>query len=79
MLSTISKFHIGNDVYQLLEKVLETESPIEIEFKGKMFIIDLLKSSNKLSKLQPHPECLIGNPEDIVHLDWTGELHDDLS
>jgi hypothetical protein len=34
--------------------------------------------SGKLANLEPHPECLVEDPEDIVHLDWSNEIHHDL-
>jgi predicted DNA-binding antitoxin AbrB/MazE fold protein len=34
---------------------------------------------NKLAKLTPHPDCIIGDPEDLVHIDWISEWKNDLS
>lgn len=84
MLSTASKSQFGEELYRLMEHVLETKAPVEIEFKGKKFLIGLVKhpesgeDTAKLARLEPHPDCLVGDPEDIVHIDWSGEIHDDL-
>jgi hypothetical protein len=82
MLSTISESSIGDDMYHLLEKVIETATPLEFKFKGKKLLISLTDNpknvGGKLANLEPHPECLVGDPEDIVHLDWSKEIHYDL-
>jgi hypothetical protein len=58
---------------QLFEKVLETGMPLKIEYKGETFVISLSRLPDKLANLEPHPECLTGNPEDIVLLNCTKE------
>ena len=79
MLATISKLQVDGEMYQLLEQVINTQVPVEIAFKGKKLLIILEKpTSDKLANLVPHPDCLVGDPEDIVHLDWSKEIHDDL-
>ncbi len=84
MLSTTSKSQFGEEIYRLMERMLETKAPVEIEFKGKKFLIGLVQyfesgeDTAKLARLEPHPGCLVGDPEDIVHIDWSGEIHNDL-
>ena len=84
MLSTSSKSQFGEEIYQLMEHVLETKAPVEVEFKGQKFLIELAKyaesveDTGKLTRLELHSDCLIGDPEDIVHIDWSGEIHHDL-
>ncbi len=79
MLQTLSKPQMGETMYQLLERVVSSHIPVEIEFQGKRLRISLEEpSNNKLASLEPHPDCLSGDPEDIVHLDWSGEIHDDI-
>lgn len=34
---------------------------------------------NKLANLTPHPDCIVGDPEDLVHIDWSSEWKNDLS
>lgn len=79
MESTISRVLNDHTIYQLLEDVINTERPREIEFHGRMLIISLAPLADKLAHLHPHPDCLIGDPDDIVHLDWSGEIQHDLS
>ena len=58
------------DVYRLLDSVLETGSPVEIERKGRVLKIVEDKPVPKLSKLIKRA-YLHGQPEDIVHMDWS--------
>ena len=79
MLATISKSNMGEEMYRLLKQVVKTHVPLEIEFEGqKLRISPEELTRDKLANLEPHPDCLIGDPEDIVHLDWSGEIHHDL-
>jgi len=63
----------------LLKQIAEKGTAIEIDFKGKKIVITLAEHQSKLNRLKRHEGCLIGEPEDIVHIDWSKEWHDDLS
>ncbi len=36
-------------------------------------MITLAEHKSKLDRLKRHEGCLIGDPEDIVHIDWSKE------
>ena len=60
------------DIFRLLDKVIETGHPLEIERKGKILqIVPKIKIS-RLQRLTKH-NCIICNPEEIVHMDWEKE------
>jgi hypothetical protein len=63
---------LRENIYRLLDQVVETGVPIEIERQGKILKIVLEKPKSKLSNLQPRP-YLTEDPEELVHLDWSGE------
>jgi len=69
---------LRENIYKLLDQVLETGQPLEIERKGKLLKIIPGEKPAKMSSLAKH-DCLTGDPESIVHLDWSGEWHDALS
>lgn len=75
MLITASELR-GN-IYRLLDRVLETGEPLEIERKGKLVRIVPVEKVSRIASLVKH-DCLSGDMEDIVHLDWTEEWHGDL-
>lgn len=63
------------DLYRILDSVIETGISVEIERKGHTLRIVPAESSNRLANLLPHPEYLQGDPESIVHVDWSEEWH----
>lgn len=73
MIATMTYKDVKQAFDRVLEQVLTTTTPIQFEFKGKTLAITLVESEGKLARLEPHPDCLIGDPEAIVHLDWSGE------
>lgn len=68
---------LRENIYRLLDEVVATGKPLEIERKGKLLKIIPVEPPDKLSRLVPH-NCLTGDPEDIVHLDWSREWRHDL-
>lgn len=61
------------DLYRLLDQVLETGTPIEVERNGRRLRIAPTDASRRLRRLRPHPDAIPGDPEDLVHLDWSTE------
>jgi hypothetical protein len=58
------------DVYRVLDSVIETGLPVEIERKGRVLKIVEDKPTPKLSRLIER-HSLQGDPDDIVHMDWS--------
>jgi prevent-host-death family protein len=63
---------LRQNLYNLLDEVLKTGRPIEIERKGKVLKIITEKPKSKLSNLEFH-DVIIGKPEDIINIDWMKE------
>jgi hypothetical protein len=60
------------DIYKLLYKIARTGTPAEIEWEGKHFMIS--PSGKKgLDCLENHPDFIVGNPDELVHVDWSPE------
>jgi len=72
---TVSK--LRSDIYKLLDQVLASDSPLEVELKGRRLIILPAQKAGKMARLVPHA-CLNCDPQDLVHLDWSGEWKNDL-
>ncbi|MEA2600591.1 MAG: hypothetical protein QOF89_1583 [Acidobacteriota bacterium] len=63
---------LRENIYRILDQVLETGVPIEIERRGQILRIVPAEPRNKLANLKARP-YLLSDPEDLVHLDWSGE------
>jgi len=63
---------LRKNIYRLLDQVLETGQPLEIERKGRLLRVVPVGQPSKIARLVKH-DCLRGDPEDIVHVDWSGE------
>lgn len=70
MIITASK--LREDIYNVLDRALETGTSIEIQRKGKILRIVPPAVNNKLSRLKKH-DALVGDLEDIVHMDWSDQ------
>jgi len=65
------------DIYKLLYKVAQTGRPVEIELGGKHLIISPT-GKKCLDCLESHPEFIVGNSDNLVHMDWSSEWKTDL-
>jgi hypothetical protein len=59
------------DVYRVLDRVLETGVPAEVERRGKVLRIVPTDTVERLKRLPTRPSFIKGDPEDLVHLDWS--------
>ena len=69
----ISDINIQKDILKLLDKVVKTGIPLEIERKGKRLLISPAKKHRNLDCLEKHQDFVVGNPDDLIHIDWTSE------
>ncbi|MES1241036.1 MAG: type II toxin-antitoxin system Phd/YefM family antitoxin [Acidobacteriota bacterium] len=63
---------LRENIYRILDQVLDTGIPVEIERNGKLLRIVPVEPRSKLDNLKPRP-YLLSDAEDLVHLDWSGE------
>jgi antitoxin (DNA-binding transcriptional repressor) of toxin-antitoxin stability system len=73
MKEPLTASRLRENVYRILDEVLETGVPVEIERRGKILRIVPGEPRDKLDNLTPRPDFLRCDPEDLVHLDWSGE------
>jgi len=64
---------LRQNVYRLLDEVLETGVPLEIERNGRRLRVVPVEGPSKLDRLVPHPDAIVGDPEDFLHMDWSHE------
>ena len=61
------------DLFRVLDRVLATGIPVEIERNGRILKIVPEDKPDKLGNIKPHPNVMRCDPESLVHLDWSEE------
>lgn len=69
----ISASKLRENIYQVLDGVLATGVPVEIERNGRRLRIVADEPASRLARLTPHEGAVSGDPSDLVSLDWSGE------
>ncbi|HYN31545.1 MAG TPA: hypothetical protein VES40_02890 [Ilumatobacteraceae bacterium] len=71
MILTASK--LRQDIYRVLDQILATGEPVEIERNGRRLRIIADEPPSRLGALVRRPDAVVGDSEDFVHLDWSDE------
>jgi prevent-host-death family protein len=68
----ISISTLRQNIYKLLDQVLEDGTPLVIDRNGKKLIIMPAPDQEKMKKLRKR-EIMKCDPEELVHMDWSEE------
>ena len=68
----VSASALRQNIYKLLDRVIQTGNPIEIERKGRLLKIIPVEPQDKLKRLK-RKNIMKGDPEELVHIDWSKE------
>jgi hypothetical protein len=63
---------LRENVYRILDQVLQSGTPIEIKRKGRTLKIIREDSPQKTSRLIKR-KIIRGSPQQLIHLDWSKE------
>jgi hypothetical protein len=66
----LSATKLRNDVYSVLDHILETGQHVEVERKGKILKIIPAQTPDKLSRLKKR-KLYDGDGQNLVHIDWS--------
>lgn len=69
---TLRASALRKNIYRILDEILETGVPVDIERKGKLLRIAAVELRSKLANLKPR-DLIVGDPEELVHIDWSEE------
>ncbi len=69
----ISVTKLRANLYEIVDRVIETGVAVEIERKGERVRMERAKPKSKLQRLAKNPNTIVGDPEEIVHVDWSSE------
>jgi hypothetical protein len=75
---SISITQLRANIYNIVDDIIKTEQPVEIERDGvKLRIIAIHPEhpvkTKKIERLIARKEIMVGDPEDYVHIDWSDE------
>jgi len=70
---TITPTEFRKDLFNLLDMLLETGKTLDINRNGQLFKVIPPQKIKKLERLTPHPDAVVGDSDDLVRIDWSGE------
>lgn len=73
--TTASKLRAN--IYRMLDEVLETGQPLEIERNGKTLVIAPQEEQPIWDRLPRREGAIIGDPDELIHIDWSSEWNPD--
>ena len=77
-MKTITPPELRRNIFNLLEEVLTTGVPLEIDKGGRLLRIVPVDKVDKFNNLLPRPEVIQGDPDDLVNISWEEEVNLDL-
>jgi len=63
----ISLTALRSNLFKIVDKVIETGNPVELERKGHRLKIVIEGKKSKLENIKPH-DCIVGNPDELIDL-----------
>jgi hypothetical protein len=63
----ISLTALRSNLFKIVDQVIETGNPVELERNGHRLKIVLEAKKSKLENLKPH-DCIVGNPDELIDL-----------
>ncbi|MCE9622669.1 MAG: type II toxin-antitoxin system Phd/YefM family antitoxin [Actinomycetia bacterium] len=72
---TITASKLRENIYRVLDQVLATGEPVEIERNGRRLLIVADAQPTRLSRLVNRSDVVVGDSDDFIHLDWSSEWH----
>ena len=67
----ITASDLRQDIYRILDSVLDSGQPVEVERRGRRLKIAPVVPASKLSRLVPRTTFLRGDPDDLISIDWS--------
>jgi len=67
------------DIYRMLDEVLETGQPLEVERNGKTLVIAPKEEKSIWERLPRREGFIVGDPDELIHIDWSSEWDPDPS
>lgn len=69
----LSLTQLRENLYKIVDQVIATGIPVEIERNGIKVKLVPERKKSKLDNLIKHSGTIKGDPEELVHIDWLKE------
>ncbi len=77
-MKSVTPTELEGNLYNLLDEVLNTGIPLEIERGGRRLRIIPVEAVDKLEGLVSRPDVILGDPDELVGINWEQEVKFDL-
>ncbi|MEB3883111.1 type II toxin-antitoxin system Phd/YefM family antitoxin [Lyngbya sp. CCY1209] len=77
-MKSVTPQELKGNLDNLLEEILKTGIPLEIDRGGKRLRIVPVEKSDKLQNLVYRPHVIVGDPDDLIDINWEQEVNLDL-
>jgi len=64
---SISLTALRSNLFKIVDDIIKTGNPVEIERNGHRLKIILEEKRRKLDNLKPH-DCIVGDPDDLLQI-----------
>ena len=78
VMKTITPTELRSNIYNILDEILNTGIPIEINKGNRKLRIVPVGRSDKLQNLISRPNVIKGDPDDLIDISWEKEVNLDL-
>ena len=69
---TVTASQLRQDIYRLIDHVLETGEPLEISRKGHTLRLVRDEPASRFDVMRTNVELVVGDPEELADLGWSG-------
>lgn len=78
MMKSVTPTELRGNLFNLLDEILKTGIPLEIDRGGKRLRIVPVEKIDKLQNLVRRPDVILGDPDELISLSWEQEINLDL-
>lgn len=64
---------LRNNIYRVLDRVIETGEAVEVERNGKVLRISVVSSVPPVERVRALSDLIVGDPANLEHVDWSSE------
>lgn len=77
-MKTVTPTELRANIYKLLDEIVRTGIPLEINKGGQRLRIVSVDKGNKFNNLLSRPGVISGDPDELVTISWEDEVNLDL-